>query len=131
MGGDHIFQSQCDSMAVFLLLLPGTRYTHLHGSHIDKGDRRARLNKHRHQIHQDRERNPLPLQLADLLRLSQPEPPADNSDNVGPSAGKLTPGTYIKRKVRTESAQGLFRKSAIIFAKSVLPQERTFLRTAA
>jgi hypothetical protein len=23
-------------MAVFLLLLPGTRYTHLHGSHIDK-----------------------------------------------------------------------------------------------
>jgi hypothetical protein len=27
MGGDHIFQSQCDSMAVFLLLLPGTRQT--------------------------------------------------------------------------------------------------------
>jgi hypothetical protein len=27
MGGDHIFQSQCDSMAVFLLLLPGTRYS--------------------------------------------------------------------------------------------------------
>jgi hypothetical protein len=36
MGGDHIYHSRCDSMAVFLLLLPGTRYTHLHGSHIDK-----------------------------------------------------------------------------------------------
>jgi hypothetical protein len=29
------------------------------------------------------------------------------------------------------SESGPFRKSAIIFAKSVLPQERTFLRTAA
>jgi hypothetical protein len=30
------FKSQCDSMAVFLLLLPDTRYRHLHGSQIDK-----------------------------------------------------------------------------------------------
>jgi hypothetical protein len=30
------FQSQCDSIAVFLLLLPGTWYSYLHESHIDK-----------------------------------------------------------------------------------------------
>jgi hypothetical protein len=30
------FKSQCDSIAVFLLLLPDTRYRNLHGSQIDK-----------------------------------------------------------------------------------------------
>jgi hypothetical protein len=33
MGGD---KSQCDSKAVVLLLVPGTRSSYLHGPHIDK-----------------------------------------------------------------------------------------------
>jgi len=81
-----------------------------------QGDRRARLNKDCHQIHQDRSRNPLPLQHADLLHCRRPMPPADNSDKGGPSPGKLTPATCRKRNVRTESAQG---------PQAVIPQPLT------
>jgi hypothetical protein len=69
-------------MAVFLLLLPGTRYTHLHGSHIDKAI--AALGRTSTATRTIRIRNKTLLRHADLLRQLQADAArADNSDNEG------------------------------------------------